>query len=71
LIAIATYERKVCQILSEESLRFDDTVDYKYGETPMTGYQFRACVELTREVKRLETKFERLTVSDVITNIGE
>lgn len=43
-----------------EQLRFDDTIDYARGETPMTAYQLRSCVELIRENKRLETEIQRL-----------
>ena len=40
--------------------RFDNVVDYKSGETPMTLYQFRICVELTRQIKNQEAEIERL-----------
>ena len=43
-----------------EQFRLDDVVDYEIGETPMTGYQFRACVELSRKLKSLEAEKERL-----------
>ena len=43
-----------------EKWRFDDAVDYKSGETPMTVYQFRICVNLSRQVKSQETEIERL-----------
>jgi hypothetical protein len=59
-------EGVVIQISTEEwetlreHLRFDDPVDYGRGETPMTGYQFRSFVELTRQTKELEARHERL-----------
>ena len=42
------------------ALRFDDSVDYENGETPMTGLQFRSFIELTRDIKGLEAEKERL-----------
>jgi len=43
-----------------ESLRLDDLVDYERGETPMTGYQFLAYLEMYHEVKQLEAEKETL-----------
>ena len=43
-----------------EKFRLDDTVDYENGETPMTVFQFRSCVEMFRELKNLEAEKERL-----------
>jgi len=43
-----------------EQFRLDDVVDYEIGKTPMTGYQFRAGVELSRKLKSLEVEKERL-----------
>jgi len=43
-----------------EKYCFDDTVDYENGETPMTVFQFRSCVEMFRELKNLEAEKERL-----------
>lgn len=42
------------------ALRFDDSVDYENGETPMTGVQFRSFIELTRDIKGLKAEKERL-----------
>jgi hypothetical protein len=39
-----------------EDFRLDDIVDYERGETPMTGFQFRMCVGLFREIKTLKQK---------------
>ena len=43
-----------------EKFRLDDTVDYENGETPMTVFQFRSCVEIFRNLKNLEAEKERL-----------
>ena len=43
-----------------ESLRLDDIVDYKAGETPMTGYQFHIAVELTRQARNFKIDTESL-----------
>lgn len=43
-----------------EDFRLDDTVDYENGETPMTVFQFRSCVEVSRKLKNLEAEKERL-----------
>ena len=39
---------------------FDDIVDYKNGETPMTAYQFRVALELSRQVECIETLADRI-----------
>jgi len=43
-----------------EKYRLDDTVNYENGETPMTVFQFRSCVEIFRNLKNLEAEKERL-----------
>jgi hypothetical protein len=40
-------------------LRFDDSVNYDDGETPMTVNQFKSFVELFRGKKSLETELEQ------------
>ena len=47
-----------------EKWRFDDVVDCERGETGMTVYQLRSCIELTRQVKNLEAEKERLQVKE-------
>lgn len=46
--------------LLREKLRFDDSVDYERGETPMTHYQLQTFVELIRENTALEMEIKRL-----------
>ena len=43
-----------------DKFRLDDTVDYENGETPMTVFQFRSCVEMFRKLKNLEAEKEGL-----------
>ena len=38
----------------------NDTVDYARGETPMTDYQFKVCVELRNERDALAREVEEL-----------
>ena len=44
----------------KEDFRFDDTVDYEKGETPMTVFQFNSCVEIFRKLKNLELENVKL-----------
>ena len=65
-VSIMDDENIVIQISREEwetlraSLRLDDVVDYKNGETPMTTFQFRSVIDLVRENERLKAEKERL-----------
>jgi len=43
-----------------KELRLEDTVNYSNGETPMTVLQFRAYVEIFRELRNLEAEKEGL-----------
>ena len=43
-----------------KELRFDDTVDYESGESPLSNYQFCSFVEMICKIKALEAEKERL-----------
>ena len=56
-VSIMNGDGKVVQVSAEEwevlreKWRFDDVVDYKSGETPMTLFQLHICVQLLRQAK--------------------
>ena len=43
-----------------ETLRFDDIVDYKSGESPMTLFQLRIIMKLQQQCKRHEAEINYL-----------
>jgi len=65
-VTIANGKGETIQINKEEwetlreKWRFDDVVDYERGETGMTLFQLRSCIEVSRRLKELEAEKERL-----------
>ena len=65
-VSVISSDDMVVQVSAEEwemlrgELRLNTAVDYEAGETPMTVYQFRSFVEVTRKLRNLEAEKARL-----------